>query len=284
MLEPNLLLAKASPEFTIKSEEVRRHFEKKLLSNIKLSFSNSNLEAKVLFSRGRIFIYTKNSGKAIEVLKKTFGINSIAPCQEMQGNSTEKISAALLKIAKGFLKKGDSFALRVNRIASHEFSSQELARALGKKVMDSIPGLKVNLSKPEKEIFVEVLEGKTIFFTSEEKCCGGLPIGVGGKIGFVFEANPREFESALLLMRRGCNIFPIAGKNRTKAEKVVSKLTEWNCGRKLELHERSEIKNLEIIGIASAETNIERILSKPKNGLELFPLCLAPKANLGGKP
>ena len=277
MLEPNLILAKASPEFTIKSDEVRRQFEKVLLANLRLALKNAEVNAKISCSRGRIFVLAENPESAIRAMKAVFGLHSITLAREIQGNSLEEISRELLGIANGFLESGDSFALRVNRIAANALSSQELGREFGSAVMESIAGLKVDLSNPKKEIFIEILEGKAIFFTATEKGAGGLPIGTAGKAGFVFSGIPNEFNAALMLMKRGCSIIAIAENPSKKTLEEIERLRGWNCGTPLRICSAEEAKRLGAIGIGSAENNITEILSREKNGFEMFPLLFAPK-------
>ncbi|MFA4907462.1 MAG: THUMP domain-containing protein [archaeon] len=278
MLEPNLILAKASPEFTIKSDEVRRQFEKTLLANLRLCFKNAGVRAKISCSRGRIFVLAENPEGAIRAMKTVFGLHSIALGHEIAGNSLNDVSSALLGVADGFLESKDSFALRVNRIAANALSSQELGRELGSAVMDSIAGLKVDLSNPKKEIFIELLEGKTIFFTKPEKGAGGLPAGTAGKAAFVFSGLPREFDAALMLMKRGCSLIAIAENPSKKTLGEIERLSGWNCGNPLRMRSLEEARRLGAIGIGSAESDIRVVLAREKSGFELFPLLFAPKA------
>ena len=66
-------------EIFLKSCPVYRRFETILINNIRVAFKESSIKAKVSKERGRIYIETKQVKKALEVLKRVFGIVSFSP-------------------------------------------------------------------------------------------------------------------------------------------------------------------------------------------------------------
>jgi len=138
-------------ELFLKSEPVRRIFEKKLLENIKLSLKQKKLKFKIHRKRGRIFVETDKIEEASALIKKIFGIVWITPYYHLKTSNMKKIQNFCKRNYKNWIKKTQTFAVRARRTGKHKYTSQELAKAVGD-VIDR----KVDLSKPDKKIFVEV--------------------------------------------------------------------------------------------------------------------------------
>ena len=131
-------------ELALKSDKVRRRFEKKLVKNIQAS-----IEGEVRRDQGRIYVEPENFDDAISRLDKIFGIVSYSPVKKTK-TSKEDISNTLHEytqnlIDEGFLNENMTFAIRCRRVGNHEFSTQEMAAYCGGVVIKTIP-LKVNLT------------------------------------------------------------------------------------------------------------------------------------------
>jgi len=225
----NVFVLRTASEIHLKTYFVKQFFMKKLISNIKNSFKENKVEVKVLgkFS-GILILSTDNQEKSVFLLKKIFGIHAFSIAEQHSFSSLLDLQNLFLKYAEKTLSKNDSFALRISRNGNHSFSSQDVAVQCGQKIMDSIQGLTVNLSKPSKEIFADII-GKKVFLYSE-KIYGvkGLPVGVEGKVGLLMEGKKEELVSGFLMLKRGCNIFPVIKKTNQKIEKNLELLFSWN--------------------------------------------------------
>lgn len=132
----------------------------------------------------------------------------------------KKISEHVLKIASAILSPKDTFAMRVKRTGTHAFGSQELERELGGDVIEMF-GNKVDLTKPDKTISVEIRENKTYLFSETTPSLGGLPLGVEGKVAVLFSGDyEKSIVSAYLMMKRGCKVFAIFVASRES--KIIS--------------------------------------------------------------
>ena len=90
-------------EIALKSEPVRRRFERRLIENIKLSLKG--LDYKLRRERGRIFTDTRRPSAVIERLAKTPGIVSLSP--SLRTNATiDSITSAVVREAKKILSPG----------------------------------------------------------------------------------------------------------------------------------------------------------------------------------
>ena len=82
---------------------------------------------------GRIYLKTDNNEESIKILKNIFGIVSISPAIKIETN-IEKITKKSLVITKKLLSNKNSFALRVNRVGTHNFTSMDIANQIGKEM------------------------------------------------------------------------------------------------------------------------------------------------------
>ncbi|MBU1120457.1 hypothetical protein KJ660_01115, partial [Candidatus Micrarchaeota archaeon] len=119
-----LLLLRPASEISLKSYFVKTFFLKKLLNSIKTTAKHNSLKIKVLKrTPGMILIQSPDPKKAVKLLKRIFGIASVSVAEKTNAKNMEEIKNLVLVYAKKELGKGDSFALRVNRLGEHEFTS-----------------------------------------------------------------------------------------------------------------------------------------------------------------
>jgi len=190
-------------ELALKSEYVRKQFESILSRNIKNAFKFKQISCKITSERGRIFISTGEINKGLKVLKRIFGITSFSPVIKTSSEISEMNKTAL-DFSQKILNNKKSFALRVNRTGDHEFTSQEFAANIGSAIVKATKA-KVDLSIPDFELFIDIRNEISYFFTEKIRGTGGLPLGTQGKIIVLIE-NEHSLLAAWYLMRRGCSI------------------------------------------------------------------------------
>ncbi len=232
-------------ELALKSQPVRSRFENTLSSNIRAGLKLVDIDYKVKKYFGRLFI--EGHDKKIEpVLKRVFGIVSFSHCKKII-TDIEEIKKVSLQLAKN-IKKVSSFAVRCNRIGKHNFGSQDVERTVGAEIVEKF-GLRVNLTKPDKTIGVEIRDKDAYIFSDVVSCFGGLPIGTAGKVACVIN----DFNGAMaawLFMKRGCRI--VAFIKSKSSEKYLRILQNWYIGYDLKSY---YLKN----------TSIERLVEETKS-------------------
>ncbi len=224
-------------EIFLKSEPVLRRFEKILRENIKAGLKEKKIKFEILRKRGRIFVKTKQIRKACNVLKRIFGIVSFSPCFHLKTSELKKIQAFVKMNYPKWIKKNQSFAIRARRVGKHKYNSQELAKALG-----NIINRKVDLSKPDVEVFVEVRDNDTYIYTKEIKGPGGMPLGSAGKVVCLISGGIDSPVAAWLMMKRGCVIIPLFAffckgdkSDLKRFKEVVKELKKWHIGKKMRI-------------------------------------------------
>ncbi len=210
-------------ELSLKSAYVRKYFESILVRNIKNAFIRENIPHEIRTERGRIYLCTTELSKSIRVLPRIFGIVSFSPA--LQTTSTlQDMSTIAQHLTKNILQKQKSFAIRVTRVGTHPFTSQQVAIQIGNDIVQATAA-PVDLNNPDVELFIEIREKKSFLFTEKIKGAGGLPLGTQGKI-LVLVKNPSSLLAAWYLMRRGCNIV-IMTENQSNEKVIRSFLTHW---------------------------------------------------------
>jgi tRNA uracil 4-sulfurtransferase len=210
-------------ELSLKSSYVRKQFESRLIHNIKTAFNEEHLPCSVSSERGRIYVYSENTGRSIEILKKIFGIKSISPAITTTSDIND-MSEYAVKIAKQYLTKEKSFALKVTRTGSHTYSSQDIAISVGSLINQQTQA-SVDLSHPDFQLFIEIRNQNAYFFIEKNPGPGGLPYGTQGS-ALCLISNPKDIVAAWFLMKRGCQI-TFALLNSHYYEMLLSFTKNW---------------------------------------------------------
>lgn len=191
-------------ELALKSEPVRRRFERQLISTIKLVLKG--LKYAIRRERGRIFIDTKSPTPVAKRLSRVPGIVSVSLATKVEANINE-IRKSALRVAKKVLGPGTSFAVRTSRVGKHPFSSMDVNVEVGSAILSKIKGVHVNLSSPDREIFIEVRGKNAYVFTETAEGVGGLPVGSQGSVVAIFSGTRNDTAAAYLMMKRGSTVF-----------------------------------------------------------------------------
>ncbi|MHA1145033.1 MAG: THUMP domain-containing protein [Candidatus Helarchaeota archaeon] len=200
-------------EIALKSKQVRKRMEEKLQRNLQKHLSHLKISFKIkrLPLQGRLFIEAPELQPILDVLHHVLGVVSFSPCFQTSINMDD-IKEAGLRIARSILNQDESFAIRVRRSGTHDFSSQEVARILGEHVLSNLKNLniRVDLSNPQKTIHVEIRDQSTYLFHEIFRGIGGFPFGVQSDlIAIIHDDMEDSLISSFLMMRKGCRVFPL---------------------------------------------------------------------------
>ena len=188
-------------EIALKGKETRRRFENTLVNNIKNALNKKNISSTIKKEWGRIYIYSPQINKGVNVLKKIFGITSVSLAMQTESDF-KSISKIALDIANNRLNNKTSFAIRVTRTGDHDFSSQDVAINVGNEIVIAT-NAKVNLSKPDFELFIEIRQNNAFLFIEKIRGVGGMPLGSQGNVLAIIDSS-ESILASWYLMRRGC--------------------------------------------------------------------------------
>jgi tRNA uracil 4-sulfurtransferase len=193
-------------ELALKSPPVRREFESALRRNILDQFVRDGLPGRLRSDHGHLYVEADDGERAVRLLRRVFGVTSVSVVHEAPSDR-ERIRDRLLELAEPRLRPGVSFAVRARRTGQHPFTSQEIAGELGGAILDRFADrrLRVDLDRPEVELFVEVRGPMTYLYFERAEGPGGLPLGVAGRLVGVVD-NVRGALGVYLMMKRGCRV------------------------------------------------------------------------------
>jgi len=200
-------------EIGLKSTKVRRNLENILSTCILQMLQREKIgyeKLKLIPTRGRLYIYTRELTPAIEVLKKCFGIVSLSPAFQIE-TDRKAIQEAALKMADANLAMNESFAIQTKRTGQHPFTSQDISAEVGAYILDNLADrkIKVNLTNPDHKIYIEIRDKEAFLFDKIVYGTGGLPYGSQGKAVALISGGIDSPVASWLMMKRGCKIFPI---------------------------------------------------------------------------
>ena len=235
-------------EIFLKSKPVFKMFYNILVNNIREQLNREKIDYQLSATRERIFIKTEkdNFEKTKEILKNIFGITSFSLVDYLETSDIEKIADFVQSNYQNFIKPEETFAIRVTRQGKHTYSSQDLASKIG-----GLINAKVDLSNPQKEIFIDVRNDQAFIYTEIIKGRGGLPVGASGKILVLISGGIDSPVASFLMNKRGCeNIFlhfhsfPITSqRSQEKTREILNILKKFQPRIKIYFVPFADIQN-----------------------------------------
>jgi tRNA uracil 4-sulfurtransferase len=135
----------------------------------------------------------------------------------------EKTPEAAAQIAVELLRdRTGSFAVRARRrVKTFPLDSQELAILVGGRVQEEL-GLRVDLSRPDHELHLEVDKDEIYAFTDKLPGRGGLPVGSSGRALVLLSGGIDSPVAGYRMMKRGlrCDFVHFSGRPFTGPESI----------------------------------------------------------------
>ncbi|WP_456473886.1 tRNA uracil 4-sulfurtransferase ThiI [Candidatus Pyrohabitans sp.] len=186
-------------EIGLKSKPVRARMERSLIAHLKRMLG----DVKITREWGRIYILSDSREDAVKA-SRVFGVASTS-LAEVTGSDFEELLRSGLEYALKRISGKVSFALRVRREGKHAYRSIDVAKELGQRIVNAT-GARVNLTSPEKEIFVEIRGERAYLFDEVIPGVGGLPYATQGKVLALVSGGIDSPVAAWLMMRRGAEV------------------------------------------------------------------------------
>ena len=235
------VIIRFSGEIWLKKLWTRKYYEKRLARNLKQTLKHYEVPYIELVRRhSRFYLKTGSAVEAADKLARVFGISSISPAVETSSKLEDVIGKSLI-LAGTTLKKGNSFAVRCKRVGNQDYSSADVQKLLGQRVLDDFGkklGLRVNLGDPDVVLGVEVRDDQAFVYSKTIDAVGGMPLGVQPKLIGLFSGGIDSVIGLWLVMKRGCPVVPVYFDNTPytdettteRAMKVAERLFRWSIG------------------------------------------------------
>ncbi|MDD1696673.1 MAG: tRNA 4-thiouridine(8) synthase ThiI [Methanoregula sp.] len=219
-------------EIFLKSDPVRRQWENVLIKNIREVMP----DVHVLNERGRIWL---DGDVKPDRLKNIFGIVSFSEVEHIRVDELEQFLPDYCR--RHGIEKAKTFAIKMKRVGTHTFSSNDKAIEYGNLLRKEFPHLKVNLANPDKEIHIEIRANEAYLYDTVIQAVGGLPLGVEGTLVALVSGGIDSPVAAWMMMKRGCRIIPLFVALDTfldettiaRAKRVTDKLAQYQPGIEL---------------------------------------------------
>lgn len=212
----------------------RPYFLKALVARIKDAVSS--LGARVWLHDGRIFISDADDMEAaMERASNVFGVHSVCPAVEMEKDDFDAISSQAVAMMRGL--KG-SFKVTARRSdKNYPKQSPEINMEIGAKILESCPGLLVDLHHPDHVMNVEIRD-KAYLYVRVVMGVGGMPVGTNGRATLLLSGGIDSPVAGWMIAKRGVQLsavhfhsFPYTSdRAKEKVLDLARILSKYCCG------------------------------------------------------
>ncbi len=196
-------------EIAVKGKN-RHVFEDTLLSQIQNALKRVEGEFHVSRESGRMYVEAAGSydyEELMDALTKVFGIVGICPMVRLEDEGFEKLAEAVVAyVGEACREKNFTFKVNGRRARkNYPMTSMELAAALGEKLLESYPQLRVDVHKPQVQINVEIRSHINVYST-EVPGPGGMPVGTAGKAMLLLSGGIDSPVAGYMIAKRGVRL------------------------------------------------------------------------------
>ncbi len=201
-------IIKLFPEIMIKSESVRKRFVKILTGNIRNVLNKYDDTVAVVKHWDYIEVRSKNIENRtllVELLGRIPGIHHFLEVEEKPFVTLHDIfEQTLSDVATQIENK--TFCVRVKRKGKHDFSSLDAERYIGGGLNQAVASAKVQLSKPDVTVRIDIENDKMMLIKARHQGIGGYPIGTQEDVLSLISGGFDSGVSSYMLIRRGSRV------------------------------------------------------------------------------
>ncbi len=202
--------------FLIKYAEIalkgknRYLFEDALVKQIRIALKKVDGKFEITKSQGRIYIECLGAydfEETVGGLQKVFGITGICPVVHVEDNGFEELQKDIIHyMDEVYPDKHKTFKVNARRARkNYPLTSMEINSELGGTILEAFPEMRVDVHKPEIELFVEIRE-KIYIYSRVIPGAGGMPIGSNGKAMLLLSGGIDSPVAGYMIAKRGVKI------------------------------------------------------------------------------
>lgn len=196
-------------EIAIKGKN-RYLFEEALVNQIRYALNPVDGEFQVRRVQGRIYVDALSEydyDEVIEALSHVFGIVGICPVVLVEDEGFDKLAEDVISYMDTvYPDKNITFKVNSRRARkNYPMDSMELNAALGEKILDAFPEIKVDVHNPDVLLCVEIRE-KINIYSIEIPGPGGMPVGTNGKAMLLLSGGIDSPVAGYMIAKRGVGI------------------------------------------------------------------------------
>lgn len=190
-------------ELSTKKDNIN-YFLTCLKDNIRNSIGDGS---KILFDRGRMYIYSdeSNYSNILEKLKHVFGIHEIDLGYKLNTNELSEIEENLKKLISDI--NFNTFKVETKRsYKKYKMNSMEISKYLGGVVLKLKNNVKVDVHNPECLINIEIRSDSSYIYFDKTSGIGGYPVGSLGKGMLMLSGGIDSPVAGYLALKRGVGV------------------------------------------------------------------------------
>lgn len=211
----NLIIGRYN-EIGLKSDKVRARMERRLLTYIEKIAQREGLDvlqAKRKWGRFLFEFPPEQISKALQVFEHLIGLHGYSPAFAVSKDFPTIVETAVA-FAREYFHHGDTFAVRARRVKPYPKTSTEIEREIGGLIHTDFEErhtpLIVNLTSPQKTLYIEVREKEAYLFIQKYATrWGGNPIEHDKAMVALWSGAQADAVASQLLLRRGTAIIPL---------------------------------------------------------------------------
>ena len=238
----------------------RGFFEQRLVHHLRSALKEIKaVQVDALPGRIRVSFPEEHSWKHIQgVLSRTFGVTNFSFARSTPLSFASPDLTLLKKAIQNDIPSHsfDTFRIATKRAEKRfPMTSMDIDREIGSHICEQM-GKRVNLTKPDLTVFIEVLKEEAYYAFNKEKGPGGLPVGTGGKVLCLISGGIDSPVASYRMIKRGCKAVFVHfhGRpylSRTSEEKVrelINLLTTYQLSSRLYLIPFGDIQKQIVLG------------------------------------
>ncbi len=200
-------VVKLSPEIIVKSAAVRRRFIRQLRCNLRALIERKVGPVLIAGTWDRLEIEAPAADAAaradiVQVLTHTPGIHSFARVAVHALGDFDAM-AEQAWVHYGALLPGRKFVVRVKRSGDNPYSSPQLEREIGARLLARAAGASVSLREPDVTVRLEVVDDRLYVIEQQQPGLGGFPLGQQPPVLALMSGGFDSTVASYLMLRRG---------------------------------------------------------------------------------
>ena len=185
-------------------------FEDALVKQIEHALKDVDGEFQVRKQQGRIYVDCLSEydfDEVVESLQRVFGIVGICPVIVTEDEGFDALAEVVVDYLKKEYPESDlTFKVDSRRARkNYPLQSMEINAALGEKILDAFPEMRVDVHHPQLLLNVEIRE-KIYIYSRIIPGAGGMPVGTNGKAMLLLSGGIDSPVAGYMIAKRGVTI------------------------------------------------------------------------------
>lgn len=197
-------------EIAIKGKN-RYVFEDALMKQMRYALKSVEGDFDITKTQGRVHVECLSDydyDEVVEALRRVFGITGICPVVHVADEGFDKLSEDVIKyIREEYPDRNKTFKVNCRRARkNYPMDSQEVNAAMGEKILDAIPEMKVDVHDPEILLTIEIRDDNIYIYSKVIPGPGGMPVGTGGKAMLLLSGGIDSPVAGYMIAKRGVKL------------------------------------------------------------------------------